>query len=78
MKMFKRYTVNVPKRLVNVFTPIPRRYSGAVKRPFAVRYDPFTCTVEVLDQPHRIQSALSKMREDLKILQVALEKLSSS
>uniref|UniRef100_H3D551 Tyrosine hydroxylase 2 n=1 Tax=Tetraodon nigroviridis TaxID=99883 RepID=H3D551_TETNG len=55
-----------------------RRYSGAVKRPFAVRYDPFTCTVEVLDQPRRIQSALSKMREDLKILQVALEKLSSS
>lgn len=57
---------------------IPRRYSAAIKRPFAVRYDPFTCTVEVLDQPRRIQNALSKMRQDLKVLQDALEKLSSS
>uniref|UniRef100_A0A3Q4AWD1 Biopterin-dependent aromatic amino acid hydroxylase family profile domain-containing protein n=1 Tax=Mola mola TaxID=94237 RepID=A0A3Q4AWD1_MOLML len=55
-----------------------RRYSAAIKRPFAVRYDPFTCSVEVLDQPSKIQNALSQMREDLKTLQGALEKLSSS
>lgn len=57
---------------------LPRRYSAAIKRPFAVRYEPFTCTVEVLDQPCRIQNALSKMRQDMKVLQDALEKLSSS
>lgn len=49
-----------------------------MKRPFAVQYDPFTSTVEVLDQPCRIQNALSKMREELKLLQDALQKLSSS
>lgn len=57
---------------------IPRRYSAAIKQPFAMCYNPFTCTVEVLDQPCRIQNALSKMSQDLKFLQDALEKLSSS
>uniref|UniRef100_A0A8C8DKA9 Tyrosine hydroxylase 2 n=1 Tax=Oryzias sinensis TaxID=183150 RepID=A0A8C8DKA9_9TELE len=55
-----------------------RRYSANIQRPFAVRYDPFTCSIEVLDQPARIQSALSQMREDLKTLHGALEKLGSS
>ncbi|XP_063356914.1 tyrosine hydroxylase 2 [Pelmatolapia mariae] len=55
-----------------------RKYSANIKRPFTVRYDPFTCSVEVLDQPSKIQNALSQMREDLKTLQSALEKLSSS
>ncbi|XP_056131742.1 tyrosine hydroxylase 2 [Lampris incognitus] len=52
-----------------------RKYSAAIKRPFSVRYDPFTCTMEVLDQPCKIQNVLSQMREDLKILQSALERL---
>ncbi|KAL6116667.1 th [Pungitius sinensis] len=53
-----------------------RRYSATIKRPFAVRYDPFTCSVEVLDQPGKIQISLSQMREDLKTLESALEKFS--
>uniref|UniRef100_A0A8C6V478 Tyrosine 3-monooxygenase n=1 Tax=Neogobius melanostomus TaxID=47308 RepID=A0A8C6V478_9GOBI len=53
-----------------------RRYAANIKRPFAVCYDPFTCRVEVLDQPSKIKTALSQMREDLKTLQHALEKLS--
>ncbi|XP_020781889.2 tyrosine hydroxylase 2 [Boleophthalmus pectinirostris] len=53
-----------------------RRYAASIKRPFAVCYDPFTCRVEVLDQPNKIKTALSQMREDLKTLQIALEKLS--
>uniref|UniRef100_A0A8C6PWY7 Tyrosine hydroxylase 2 n=1 Tax=Nothobranchius furzeri TaxID=105023 RepID=A0A8C6PWY7_NOTFU len=28
-----------------------RKYSANIKRPFAVRYDPFTCSMEVLDHP---------------------------
>ncbi|XP_034019668.1 tyrosine hydroxylase 2 [Thalassophryne amazonica] len=55
-----------------------RNYSATIQRPFAVRYDPFTCSMEVLDQPRKIQNALSQMREDLKILHSALEKLTSS
>uniref|UniRef100_A0A3B4BL27 Tyrosine 3-monooxygenase n=1 Tax=Periophthalmus magnuspinnatus TaxID=409849 RepID=A0A3B4BL27_9GOBI len=53
-----------------------RRYAANIKRPFAVCYDPFTCRVEILDQPNKIKTALSQMREDLKTLQSALEKLS--
>uniref|UniRef100_A0A8C7VU81 Tyrosine hydroxylase 2 n=1 Tax=Oncorhynchus mykiss TaxID=8022 RepID=A0A8C7VU81_ONCMY len=52
-----------------------RRYSSSIKRPFSVRYDPFTCSLEVLDQPSKIQHALGQMRDDLKILHSALEKL---
>ncbi|KAJ8381948.1 hypothetical protein SKAU_G00027260 [Synaphobranchus kaupii] len=52
-----------------------RRYSLTIQKAFSVRYDPFTCSMEVLDQPGKIQNALSQMREDLKILQSALEKL---
>ncbi|XP_068162914.1 tyrosine hydroxylase 2 [Antennarius striatus] len=55
-----------------------RRYSATIKRPFSVRYDPFTNSIEVLDQPSKLQNVLSQMREDLKILHIALEKLSSS
>ncbi|CDQ65015.1 unnamed protein product [Oncorhynchus mykiss] len=51
------------------------RYSSSIQRPFSVRYDPFTCSLEVLDQPSKIQHALGQMRDDLKILQSALEKL---
>ena len=60
------------------FIPLHRHYSATIKRPFAVRYDPFTCSMEVLDQPGKIQNALSQMREDLKTLHSALEKFSSS
>ncbi|KAL0962891.1 hypothetical protein UPYG_G00346800 [Umbra pygmaea] len=52
-----------------------RRYSSSIQRPFSVRYDPFTCSLELLDQPCKIQHALGQMREDLKILYSALEKL---
>uniref|UniRef100_A0A8C9SJW7 Tyrosine 3-monooxygenase n=1 Tax=Scleropages formosus TaxID=113540 RepID=A0A8C9SJW7_SCLFO len=52
-----------------------RQYSSTIRKAFSVRYDPFTCTMEVLDEPSKIQSALSQMREDLKILHGALGKL---
>ncbi|XP_038852397.1 tyrosine 3-monooxygenase-like isoform X4 [Salvelinus namaycush] len=52
-----------------------RRYSSSIQRPFSVRYDPFTSSLEVLDQPSKIQHALGQMRDDLKILHSALEKL---
>lgn len=73
-----RLTFVPSQNLMHPSTPICRRYSAAIKRPFAVRYDPFTCSVEVLDQPCKIQNALSKMREDLRTLHSALEKLCSS
>ncbi|XP_057711982.1 tyrosine hydroxylase 2 [Corythoichthys intestinalis] len=55
-----------------------RKYSKTIKRPFALRYEPLTCSVEVLDLPRKIQNALWQTQDDLKMLQGALEKLSSS
>ncbi|KAJ8262000.1 hypothetical protein GJAV_G00160960 [Gymnothorax javanicus] len=52
-----------------------RQFALKIQRPFSVRYDPFACSIEILDQPGKIQNALSQMREDLKILHSALEKL---
>ncbi|KAJ8007045.1 hypothetical protein DPEC_G00113500 [Dallia pectoralis] len=52
-----------------------RRYSSSIQRPFQVQYDPFTCSLDVLDKPCKIQHALGQIREDLKILHSALEKL---
>ncbi|XP_046878819.1 tyrosine hydroxylase 2 [Hypomesus transpacificus] len=52
-----------------------RRFSAKIQRPFSVRYDPFTCSLDILDQPSKIQNVLSQMREDLKILHNAIEKL---
>lgn len=67
-----------PKTLSYAFIHFNRRYSATIKRPFAVRYEPFTCSVEVLDQPSKIQTALSQIRDDLKTLHSALEKFSFS
>ncbi|XP_077449961.1 tyrosine hydroxylase 2 isoform X1 [Stigmatopora argus] len=55
-----------------------RKYSKSIKRPFAVRYEPITCSVEVLDLPSKIQNALWRTQDELKMLQGALEKLSPS
>ncbi|XP_048869362.1 tyrosine hydroxylase 2 isoform X1 [Brienomyrus brachyistius] len=52
-----------------------RQFSSTIHKAYSVRYDPFTCTVEVLDQPRKIQEALKQMREELKILHCALGKL---
>ncbi|CAL8322982.1 unnamed protein product [Lota lota] len=52
-----------------------RKFSAKINRPFSVRYDPFTCSVEVLDQPEKIQNTLSQMKEDLRVLHTAMEKL---
>uniref|UniRef100_A0A3Q2YNE0 Tyrosine 3-monooxygenase n=1 Tax=Hippocampus comes TaxID=109280 RepID=A0A3Q2YNE0_HIPCM len=49
------------------------KYSTTIQRPFAVRYEPVTCSVDVLDEPSKIQTVLCETRDHLKILQGALE-----
>ncbi|XP_062851650.1 tyrosine hydroxylase 2 [Trichomycterus rosablanca] len=55
-----------------------RQYSSTIQKPFSIRYDPYTCSMEVLDNLCKIQNVLGQMREDLKIVQSALEKLDQS
>ncbi|KAJ3596088.1 hypothetical protein NHX12_002497, partial [Muraenolepis orangiensis] len=49
-----------------------RAYVAAIKRPFSVRYDPYTSSVEVLDNPLKIRGGLDSVKDDLKILTDAL------
>ncbi|XP_056382844.1 tyrosine 3-monooxygenase isoform X2 [Hyla sarda] len=53
-----------------------RNYASRIKRPFAVRYDPYTVSIEVLDSPGRIQSSLEELRDELQTLTTALSILS--
>uniref|UniRef100_H3AW11 Tyrosine 3-monooxygenase n=1 Tax=Latimeria chalumnae TaxID=7897 RepID=H3AW11_LATCH len=53
-----------------------RQYASRIKKPFSVRYDPFTCSIEVLDKPQKVKRALNEMKEELRNLCFALEKLS--
>ncbi|XP_030070745.1 tyrosine 3-monooxygenase-like [Microcaecilia unicolor] len=51
-----------------------RQYTLKIKRPFSVHYDPFTCSIEVLDSPPKIKNALDHMKEELRNLCFALER----
>ncbi len=53
-----------------------RAYVAGIKRPFSVRYDPYTSSVEVLDNPLKIQGALDGLKDELKMLTDALSVLS--
>lgn len=53
-----------------------RAYVAGIKRPFSVRYDPYTSSVEVLDNPLKIRGGLDSVKDDLKILTDALSVLS--
>ncbi|XP_060759448.1 tyrosine hydroxylase 2 isoform X2 [Neoarius graeffei] len=52
-----------------------RQYSSSIQKPFSIRYEPYTCSVEILDEPAKIQNVLGQMREELKILHSAIESL---
>ncbi|XP_072125385.1 tyrosine hydroxylase 2 [Mobula birostris] len=53
-----------------------RMYASKIRRPFSLRYDPLTCSVEILDKAHKVKDALAQVREDLRKLCSALNKLS--
>ncbi|KAM4617855.1 tyrosine 3-monooxygenase [Discoglossus pictus] len=53
-----------------------RIYASRIKRPFAVRYDPYTESIDVLDSPDRIRSSLENLRDELQTLTNALNILS--
>lgn len=49
-----------------------RMYSMGIKRPFSVRFDPYTNSIEVLDNPLKIRGGLEMVKEELKVLADAL------
>ncbi|XP_062347244.1 tyrosine 3-monooxygenase-like [Cinclus cinclus] len=51
-------------------------YTMKIKKPFALHYDPFTSSIEVLNTPQKVKRALHQTKEELKNLCLALENLS--
>ncbi|XP_034032778.1 tyrosine 3-monooxygenase [Thalassophryne amazonica] len=53
-----------------------RAYVATIKRPFCVRFDPYTSSIEVLDNPVKIKSCLEYLKDELKMLADALSIMS--
>jgi tryptophan 5-monooxygenase len=54
-----------------------RLFAETIKRPFMVRYNPYTQTVEVLSNAKKITAVMSELRGDLSIVSSALKKISA-
>lgn len=54
-----------------------RAFAGTIQRPFMVRYNPYTQTVEVLSNAKKITGFVSELRGDLSIASSALRKISA-
>lgn len=54
-----------------------RLYAEGIQRPFGVRYNPYTQSVEVLSSAKRITAVVSELRGDLSIVSSALRKVSA-
>jgi tryptophan 5-monooxygenase len=54
-----------------------REFAGSIQRPFMVRYNPYTQSVEILSNAKRITAVVSELRGDLSIVSSALRKISA-
>ncbi|XP_028589564.2 tyrosine 3-monooxygenase [Podarcis muralis] len=53
-----------------------RAYAAHIKRPFSVKYDPYTYSIELLDNPQKIRHSLETVRDELHSLIDALNVIS--
>ncbi|XP_050300568.1 tryptophan 5-hydroxylase 1 isoform X2 [Anthonomus grandis grandis] len=54
-----------------------RTYAEQIQRPFGIRYNPYTQSVEVLSNAQKITAVVSELRGDLCIVNSALKKISA-
>lgn len=54
-----------------------RAFADTIHRPFMVRFNPYTQSVEVLSNAKKITAVVSELRGDLSILSSALRKVSA-
>lgn len=66
--------------LIEINTPLlvflNREFTKTVKRPFGVKYNPYTQSVQVLRDAKSIASAVNELRYDLDVVSDALTKVS--
>lgn len=71
--LWKMFLVYIHAKCFLLF--LHRGYSAGIKRPFSVRFDPYTNSIEVLDNPLKIRGGLELVKDDLKVLTDALNVL---
>lgn len=54
-----------------------RKFAEQIQRPFGLRYNPYTQSVEVLSNAQKITAVVSELRGDLCIVNNALKKISA-
>ena len=64
MILFHRYFIHL----------LYREFAAKIPRPFSVRYNPYTQSVEVMDSKDQIMKLASDIRADVSILNDALNK----
>lgn len=52
-----------------------RKFAGQIKKPFGLRYNPYTQSVEILSNTQKITALVSELRGDLCIVNNALKKI---
>ncbi|XP_072015551.1 phenylalanine-4-hydroxylase-like [Amphiura filiformis] len=52
-----------------------RAFAAKIPRPFCVRYNPYNCSIEVLDSKEKLQQYTSNLKGELNILMDAVNKL---
>ncbi|XP_034657827.1 tryptophan 5-hydroxylase 1 [Drosophila subobscura] len=55
-----------------------RAFADSIQRPFGVRYNPYTMSVEVLSNAQKITAVVSELKGDLSIVCSALRKISAT
>lgn len=52
-----------------------RKYANTIPRPFGVRYNPYTESIEVLNSKHQVENLMNNINLEFSVLQNALKKL---
>lgn len=69
--MAKKENLNAINRFLNNFS----KFANSIPRPFGVRYNAYTQSIEVLDSKHQISNLMNNINSEFQILQNAVEKL---
>lgn len=66
------------KQMYFIFLYLFREFAKTIKRPFGLRYNPYTQTVDLLTNTRKIANIVSELKGDLCIVTNALSKLKVS
>jgi len=51
------------------------KFAETIERPFGIRYNPYTCSVEILDSKVQLQNLLQDIKTDINLLQGSMAKI---